>query len=61
MRYYFEISKDGGNWQSVPEQTFYDSLYRHAQRITPLVKEMLNSKEVACGNTRYRIIYFEEE
>lgn len=51
----FEISIDGGPWEEIPELIFYDSLYRHSSRVTPLIKQMLHGQEIVYGPARYRI------
>ena len=56
MKFKFEISIGGEAWEGIPEQIFYDSLYRHVNRITPLIKNMLNGHVAVYGNTRYKII-----
>ena len=61
MSFKFEISIRGEAWQVIPEQIFYDSLYRHANRLTPLIKNMLNGMVAVYGNTQYRIIATEHE
>lgn len=50
----FKISVDG-NWVEIPEQIFYDSLYRHANKLTPLISRMLKDEVITFGGTRYRI------
>jgi len=61
MVFKFEVSIDGKDWQSIPEQIFYDSLYRHVTKITPLIKNLLESKVAVYGNTRYRILCLKKE
>jgi hypothetical protein len=61
MPFDFEVSIDGKDWETIPEQIFYDSLYRHANRITPLIKDMLATKVMVYGNIRYRIICVKKE
>jgi len=56
MKFNFEISISGGDWESYHEEIFYDSLYRYVNKMTPLIKDMLAGKEVQYGNKRYRIV-----
>jgi len=51
----FEVSINGGAWQEIPEQVFYDSLYKYVNKVTPTIREMLSGKEVRFGNSAYRI------
>ena len=57
MKFEFEISISGEDWQAIPEEIFYDSLYTHVNKITPLIRDMLNSKVVQYGYKRYRICF----
>lgn len=51
----FWVSVDNGNWETVPEQIFYDSLYKYSNKLTPLIKDMLAGQMLAYANVRYRI------
>ena len=55
MKFIFEISISGNEWEVIPEQIFYDSLYRHVTKVTPLIKKMLAKEIIEYGNTRYKI------
>ena len=53
----FEISISGGEWEEIPEEVFYDSLYRYVRKLTPHIKDMLSGTEITFGRNKYRIIY----
>jgi hypothetical protein len=51
----FEISIGGGSWEEIPEEVFYDSLYRFVNKVTPYIRDMLSGQIVSFGNRNYRI------
>ena len=56
FKFVFEVSIIGEEeWQEIPEQVFYDSLYKYETKLTPCITEMLSGKYLAFGTTLYRI------
>ena len=51
----FEISVSDNEWREIPEEIFYDSLYRYVRKITPHIKDMLNGEIISFGHKHYRI------
>jgi len=55
----FQI-KTGGDWQDVDDDRFMEELYKHSNRIAPLVKAMLAGSELHLRDNRFRILVKEE-
>jgi hypothetical protein len=51
----FEIAVNGDQFEEVHEQIFYDSLYRHVSKITPLIRKMLRGETIQFAGKYYKI------
>ena len=44
-----------GEWIEISDLDFMDGLYKLYRRVTPVIKEMINGKELCTPHAAYRI------
>lgn len=52
----YEAKIDGEDkWKEISDIEMMEELYKHFDRVTPAVKEMINGKEFRTSDARYRL------
>ena len=47
--------QDGDDWTEISDVELMDQLYRTYHKVTPVIKEMINGKEVSTPHGTYRL------
>ena len=46
---------DNDTWQEISDIELMEELYKHYDRVTPIIKEMMSGKELQLANAVYRL------